>query len=93
MTTAKVKRCKRIIARPGYYRDRAIQMGEQFGQWAAEAKLRSRTPSHTLDADYFGWIADAVEQRERYSHRMSWYAKKYARSHPQCYGESMDYNT
>lgn len=93
MTINEVRKCKRMIASPNYYRDRAIQMGELCGTWAAEATVRSMTPSRTLDMDYFGWIAEAEKKRKMYSHRMNWYAKKHARSHPQSYEESMDYNT
>lgn len=93
MTINKVRRCKRIIASPNYYHDRAIQMGELYGTWAAESELRSHTPSRTLEVGYFGWIAEAGKQMERYSRRMNWYVRRYSRSHPQCYEESMDYNT
>ena len=93
MTINKVRRCKRMIASHGYYRDRAVQMGELYGTWAAEATVRSMTPSRTLEVGYFGWIAEAEKQRERYARRMRWYVSRYSRSHHQCYEDSMDYNT
>lgn len=43
MTIAKLRRCKRIIASPNYYRDRAIQMEETAADHWVEYHLRYST--------------------------------------------------
>ena len=44
MDARKVRRLRRIIAQPFYYRERAIEMGERFGVWSAEYDLRGESP-------------------------------------------------
>lgn len=63
MDARKVRRLRRIIAQPFYYRERAIEMGERFGVWSAEYDLRGE--SHGSE-----------RMMNMYCRRMEYYAKK-----------------
>lgn len=68
-----------MISQPGYYRDRAIQMGEAHGAWMAELsmaragnKIEKRAP----------------KEMYRCFRKMRWYVLKSV-----TYNESFDYDT
>ena len=83
MTINKVRRCKRLIASPGYYRDRAIQMGETYGALKAEYfLLRFSSPTEYLEIDRIG------KKLNRYKQKCVWYARRVA-----VWNENLDYNT
>lgn len=83
MTIAKLRRCKRIIASPNYYRDRAIQMGETYGALEAEYfLLRFSSPTDYLYIDLIGRVLN------RYKQKCAWYARRVA-----VWNENLDYNT
>ena len=83
MTIAKLRRCKRIIASPNYYRDRAIQMGETYGALKAEYfLLRFSSPTEYLEIDRIG------TKLNRYKQKCVWYARRVA-----VWSENLDYNT
>ena len=67
MTINMIRRCKRLIAQPNYYRDRALQMGEIFGSWVAELSL-----SNPGEATYY----KALINRARHVRKLEWYVRK-----------------
>ena len=69
MTTEKVKRCKRIILKPEYYRSRAIQMGETYGAWAAQVLIASKINNDNM-------LCKASHNSSKFFHRIEWYIEK-----------------
>lgn len=64
MRPGKIRRLRHIIAGHSYLRDRAIQMGEQYGAWRAEWVLSGfeRLEAH--------------RKTVMFSARMEWYVKR-----------------
>lgn len=63
MTRSEIKRCRDIISRPLYYKDRAIEMGRLYGIWSAVYELR-------------GHSNGSLRKMNLYGKRMIWYANK-----------------
>ena len=79
MTITKLRRCKRIIASPNYYRDRAIQMGETFGALCAEKGM-----SEWGSAEWMNYRKLCF----RYERKRIWYERRAS-----VWNENLDYNT
>lgn len=79
MTIQKLRRCKRIIASPNYYRDRAIQMGETYGAFCA-----IRGMSEWGSAEWKNYRNLCF----RYERKRIWYERRAS-----VWNKNLDYNT
>jgi hypothetical protein len=79
MNTLKSIYCRHIIAQPNYYRDRAIQMGETWGAWAAELRMAPLKSSKEKQCQ---------RMINRYHGKMWWYARRVTP-----FSETLDYET
>ncbi len=66
MNASKSRRCRARIQEPGYWRDRAIEMGEMYGIWFAEFGLGGGLEK-TLKCHKTMW---------RYKRKMLYYIRK-----------------
>ena len=74
MTITKLCRCKRIIQRPSYYRDRIDQMADLIGYWTMKKQI-----AFMQDWEVGKWYEEwehAVKQIKRYTSKMDWYIWK-----------------
>lgn len=81
MTAQKARRCREIISKPGYWKDRAIQMGETYGATLAETFCHKNGKKKKEEQFIL---------TEKYFKKMLWYARKVRAEQ---YDEIYDYET